>query len=170
MAPLRISAKIAVRGINPYVPVGPQHARRLKPNWRRPLPVVLRIASLPEHQWCTNLMPAGDGSFYLYLHEDMRRVAGARIGDRIRVELQFNADYRGGPTHSMPKWFRDALRDVPLALQNWRRLIPSRKKEILRYFASLKSTAAQARNLHRAMGVLSGQRGRFMARDWQDGQ
>ena len=115
-------------------------------------------------------MPAGNGSFYLYLHEQMRRVAGAGVGDRIRVELQFNADYRGGPADSMPKWFRDALRDVPLALQNWQRLIPSRKKEIVRYFTSLKSAAAQARNLHRAMGVLSGQRGRFMARDWQDGR
>jgi hypothetical protein len=169
MVTLRISAKIAVRGINPYVLVSPQHARRLKPDWRRPLPVILRIAGLPQQRWCTNLMPAGDGSFYLYLHEHMLRAAGARSGDRIRVELQFNAAYRGGPAHSMPRWFRDALRDVPTALQNWQRLVPSRKKEMLRYFASLKSAAAQARNLDRAMGVLSGQRGRFMARDWKDG-
>ena len=114
-------------------------------------------------------MPAGDGSFYLYLHEHMRRAAGAGVGDRIRVELQFNAAYTGGPAHSMPKWFRDALRNVPTAQQNWQRLIPSRKKEILRYFAALKSAAAQVRNLDRAMAVLSGQLGRFMARDWRNG-
>ena len=169
MATLRISATIAVRGINPYVLVSARHARRLQPQWRRPLPVILRIPGFPQHQWCTNLMPTGDGSFYLYLHEHMRRAAGVGVGDRIRVELQFNAAYRGGPAHSMPEWFRNALREVPLAMQNWQRLIPSRKKEILRYFASLKSAPAQARNLHRALGVLSGRSGRFMARDWQDG-
>jgi hypothetical protein len=167
---LRISATIAVRGVNPYVLVSAGRARRLKPRWRRPLPVILRIAGLPRHRWCTNLMPAGDGSFYLYLHEHMRRIATARIGDRIRIELQFNAAYKGGPAHPMPKWFRDALRETPIALQNWRRLIPSRKKEILRYFASLKSAAAQARNLYRVMRVLSGQRERFMARNWERGR
>jgi hypothetical protein len=41
---------------------------------------------------------------------------------------------------------------------------------ILRYFASLKSEAAQARNLDRAMHVLSGQRGRFMAQNWERGR
>jgi hypothetical protein len=170
MVTLRIAARIAVRGVNPYVLIDALQAKRLKPNWHRPLPVVLRIAGLPQHRWLTNLMPAGNGDFYLYLHEHMRRVASAAVGDRIRVELQFNAAYRGGPAHSMPKWFRDALREAPAALQNWRRLIPSRKKEILRYFASLKSAAARARNLDRAMHVLGGQRDRFMARDWEDGR
>jgi hypothetical protein len=169
MVVLRISAKISVRGINPYVLVSAEQARRLKPDWRRALPVILRIAGLPGQHWSTNLMPVGDGSFYLYLHEQMRRAAAAGIGDRIRAELQFNAAYRGGPTHSMPKWFKDALRRAPSALRNWRRLSPSRQKEILRYFASLKSEAAQIRNLDRAMGVLSGRRARFMARSWQHG-
>jgi hypothetical protein len=48
-------------------------------------------------------------------------------------------------------------------------LVPSRQKEILRYFSSLKSDAARARNVDRAMRVLSGQRERFMARSWKDG-
>ena len=166
---VRISATIAVRGINPYVGVSAEQARRLKPDWRRPLPVVLRIATLPQHRWDTNLMPAGDGSFYLYLHGPIRRAAAVGVGDRIRVELQFDAAYRGGPAHPMPKWFRDALRGAPRALKNWQRLIPSRKKEILRYFAALKSPAARARNTARALLVLAGHEGRFMARDWRNG-
>jgi hypothetical protein len=170
MVILRISATIAVRGVNPHLLVSAAQARRLKPDWRRPLPVILRITSLPQHRWHTNLMPAGDGSFYLYLHEHIRRIATAGIGDRIRVELQFDAAYKGGPAHPMPRWFQDALGAAPAALQNWRRLIPSRKKEVLRYFASLKSAAAQARNLERAMRVLSGKRDRFMARTWEHGR
>jgi hypothetical protein len=54
-------------------------------------------------------------------------------------------------------------------MKNWQRLIPSRKKGILRYFAALKSPAARARNITRALFVLSGQEGRFMARDWRNG-
>jgi hypothetical protein len=170
LATLRISARISVRGINPYVLVSAEQAQRLKPDWRRPLPVILRTAKLPRHRWCTNLMPAGDGSFYLYLHEHFRRATRTGVGDRIRVEVRFNAAYKGGPAHPMPKWFQDALRDAPRALQNWGRLNPSRRKEVLRYFASLKSAAAQARNLERAMRVLAGHRDRFMARNWEHGR
>jgi len=54
-------------------------------------------------------------------------------------------------------------------LKNWEALIPSRKKEILRYFVRLKSLEARARNLERALHVLSGRKGRFMARAWDRG-
>jgi len=47
-------------------------------------------------------------------------------------------------------------------------LIPSRQKEILRYFAGLKSAEAQERNLQRAIHVLSGGKARFMARSWNE--
>jgi Bacteriocin-protection, YdeI or OmpD-Associated/Domain of unknown function (DUF1905) len=164
-----LSAVIAVRGINPYVRVTAKKAQRLKADWRKPLPVVLCIAKGLQHRWETNLMPVGDGSFYLYLHGPIRRAAAAAVGDRIRVKLQFNASYRNGPIHTMPSWFLDALRGAPDALRNWQRLIPSRQKEILRYFAALKSPAAQARNVARALVVLSGHAGRFLARDWRDG-
>ena len=46
-------------------------------------------------------------------------------------------------------------------MKNWEALIPSRRKEILRYFARLKSKEARARNLDRALHVLSGRRGRL---------
>ena len=54
-------------------------------------------------------------------------------------------------------------------MKNWEALIPSRRKEILRYFARLKSTEARERNLERALHVLSGRQGRFMARVWNQG-
>jgi len=54
-------------------------------------------------------------------------------------------------------------------MKNWEALIPSRKKEILRYFAPLKSPEARERNLERALYVLSGKKGRFMARAWNQG-
>jgi uncharacterized protein YdeI (YjbR/CyaY-like superfamily) len=69
----------------------------------------------------------------------------------------------------MPKWFKQALDGNPQARKNWTALIPSRKKEILRYFSQLVSVHARVRNLAQVLHVLSGQAGRFMGRDWKDG-
>src|SRR5712692_7705235 len=115
------------------------------------------------------MMPAGDGSFYLYLHGDVRKASGTKVGDRVRVEVGFDARYRNGPQHPMPSCFKAALQKNPQPAKNWEALNPSRKKEILRYFVRLKSPEARARNLERALHVLSGRKGRFMGRGWDRG-
>lgn len=168
---LRFTAAIKIRGINPYVDVSVRRARRLQKNWRKPMPVLVRINGKPAGKpWHINMMPTGSGSFYLYLHNSVREASGTRIGDRVAVELNFNRDYRNGPLHPMPRWFSAALAGNPRAKLNWSRLTPSRRKEILRYFSGLKSGTAQRRNLTRAMAVLSGSPGRFMARSWSNGK
>ena len=163
---MRFSAVIGIRGINPYVAVDAARASRLKDGWRKPLPVLVRINGQPQRPWRINMMPAGDGSFYLYLHETVRKASGTKVGDRVSVEVSFDDAYRAGPAHSMPRWFNVALKANPAAESAWNALTPSRKKEILRYFASLKSPEAKARNLARAMEALSGRQVRFMARSW----
>lgn len=164
-------AVVKIRGINPYVDVSARRAGQLRPNWRKPMPVLVRINGKPARKpWRINMMPAGNGGFYLYLHNSVREASGTRVGDRVTVELDFDHAYRNGPLHSMPRWFSAALRADAEAKLNWSRLAPSRKKEMLRYFAGLKSEAARQRNLARAMRVLSGMPGRFMARDWSRGQ
>jgi hypothetical protein len=163
------SAIIDIRDINPFILVSSSRASAIKPGWRRPLPILLRINGRPAKAWRTNMMPVGDGSFYLYLHGDIRKTSGTAVGDRVRVEIDFDANYKNGPQHSMPRWFKQALAGNPQANKNWIALIPSRKKEILRYFSSLNSPAARARNLAKALHVLSGKTGRFMARAWKNG-
>jgi hypothetical protein len=113
-------------------------------------------------------MPAGDGSFYLYLHESVRKASRSKVRDRVTVDLSFDDTYRSGPAHPLPELFRLALRENAAAKSAWDALIPSRKKEILRYFAMLKSPEAKARNLNRVMQVLSGSKARFMGRTWRD--
>ncbi len=167
---LRFHGVIQIRGINPYVHVSARIASRLKKEWRKPLPVSVRINERPNRPWRINLMPAGDGSFYLYLHESVRKASRSKVGDRVIVDLSFDDTYRSGPAHSMPGWFRVALEANAIANNAWDALIPSRKKEILRYFASLKSAKAKDRNLRRAMQVLSGAEARFMARTWKGGK
>ncbi len=169
MAVLRFAAVIRIRLGNPYIRVSAARAKAVKPVWRKPLPVLVRLNGKPAVPWRINMMPVGNGSFYLYLHADVRDASGTKVGDRVQVELSFDAKYRNGPMHPVPSWFRAALVKNPDAYKNWEALIPSRKKEILRYFSWLKSLEARARNLEKALHVLSGRKGRFMARPWDRG-
>jgi hypothetical protein len=169
MTALSFTAVIKIRGVNPFILVSAMRANAIKPGWRKPLPVLVRINSMPERAWRINMMPVGDGTFYLYLHGDVRKASSADVGDRVRVEIEFDASYRNGPQHPMPAWFKQPLAANPQAMKNWKALIPSRKKEVLRYFARLQSLEARERNLARAIHVLSGEAGRFMARAWKNG-
>jgi hypothetical protein len=167
---LEFVSKILIRGVNPYLRVSASRASSIKPGWRKPMPVRVRINGKPRTPWRVNMMPTGDGSFYLYLHGDIRKTSTTTVGDRVKVEVWFDSAYRNGPMHPMPLWFRAALARAPRAKKAWDSLIPSRKKEILRYFSGLKSDEARVRNLQRALRVLSGESGRFMAREWKDGR
>ncbi len=166
---LRLDTVIKIRGVNPFVGVSSSQANALKPGCRKPLPVLVRINGDSAAAWRTNMMPDGKGNFYLYLHGSMRKTSSTKVGDRIRVEIEFDAAYRNGPQHPLPKWFREALDRNPQATRNWTALIPSRKKEILRYLSKLVSADARLRNQAQALHVLSGQDGRFMGRVWKNG-
>jgi hypothetical protein len=163
---LRFRSRIEINNINPYVLVDANRATRLKKNWRRPMPVRIQVNGKPDTPWRINLMPVGDGTFYLYLHGLVRKAAGADVGDVVSLAIQFDDEYRGGPAHPMPSWFGDELDRNPAAKQGWDDLTPSRQKEILRYFAGLRSPQAQQRNVQRALHVLAGGKARFMARSW----
>lgn len=159
-----------IRDGNPFVPVTAARAAKLQPDWRKSMPVLVTVDGKPDPPWRINLMPAGDGSFYLYLHGIVRKASATGVGDRVKVELEFDEAYRNGPMHPMPKWFQEALDGNAKARRAWNALIPSRQKEILRYFSWLKSDEARTRNMERALRVLSGAPERFMARSWKDGK
>jgi hypothetical protein len=167
MPVLRFRGTIQITGVNPYLHVSAARARALKAPWRRPMPVLVRINGAPRPQpWRTNMMPLGDGSFRLYLQSAVRRASGTGVGDTVRADVRFDTEYRGGPQHPMPLWFRRPLRANRKAWAGWQVLTPSRKKEILRYLAQLKSGAARQRNVARALRALAGQPVRYMARSW----
>ena len=163
------TAVIQIRGVNPFILVSASRANAIRPGWRKPLPVLVRVNGKPANAWRINMMPVGNGSFYLYLHGDIRKASSTAVGDRVCVEIDFDASYRNGPQHPMPRWFKRALAGNPPAMKSWTALSPSRKKEILRYFSGLNSPDARARNLAKALHVLSGETGRFMGRAWKNG-
>lgn len=159
-------AKIELRGINPYVLVSPARAARIKPGWKKPMPVLVQVNGQPDPAWRINMMPAGDGSFYLYLDGVVRKASGTDVGDMVAVSVVFDDEYRSGPQHDMLPEFAARLDENPSAQARWDALTPSLQKEILRYLANLKSDAARQRNLERAIAVLGGAKERFLARDW----
>jgi hypothetical protein len=170
MPALRFKAKIDIYNGNPYVLVSKERAVSLKPGWRKPMPVLVQINGEPAPPWRINLMPMGDGRFYLYLHGDVRKASGTKVGDEVAVDISFDTGYKNGPMHPMPDWFRTPLEENPEAKEAWDALTPSRKKEILRYFSWLKSEEARERNVEKALQGLSGHDGRFMGRSWKDGR
>src|SRR6266404_6166408 len=133
-ARLRFRAPIEINKINPYVLVRADQAARLKRNWRKPMPVRVQVNGKPEVPWRINLMPVGNGDFFLYLHGSVRKESGTGVGDVVSITLTFDDDYEGGPAHPMPPWFGDELARDPDAKTGWADLTPSRRKEILRYF------------------------------------
>ena len=169
MSELKFSAVMEIREGNPYILVNALRATALKKAWRKPMPVIIQINGKPDKPWHINMMPIGDGSFYLYLHGDVRSASETKVGDRVKVKVSFDETYKNGPQHPMPNWFHVGLLENPKAHEAWSALPPSRKKEILRYFAALKSDEARERNLEKAIQVLSGKEDRFMARTWKNG-
>ena len=79
-------AVIEIRGVNPFILVSAPRANDIKPGWRKPLPVLVRINGKPAKAWRINMMPVGNGSFYLYLHGDIRKASRNEVGDRVSVE------------------------------------------------------------------------------------
>lgn len=165
---LRFRAPIEIRGINPYVLVSADKVARLKRDWRKPMPVRVRVNGKPALPWRINLMPVGNGIFYLYLHGQVRTESGTSVGDIVSLTVEFDESYKGGPADPMPVWFGKELRRRSAARRGWDNLPPSRQKEILRYLARLKSPEAQQRNVQRALHVLAGGKARFMGRSWNE--
>lgn len=170
MTRLQFHAPIEIYNGNPYVLISASQAQELHAGWKKPMPVLVQINGQPQPPWRINMMPIGDGTFYLYLHGDVREASQTKVGDRVEVKVEFDTEYMSGPQHPMPEWFAQALAKNPRAQKAWDALIPSRQKEVLRYFSWLKSDEAKKRNLEKALFVLSGNEGRFLARTWKDGK
>lgn len=170
MTKLQFVQVIEIRDGNPYVLVTEQLAQQLRPDWRRPMPVMIQINSKPRKPWHINMIPTGKGSFYLYLHGDVRKASDTKVGDSVTVTVEFDTAYHNGPLTTPPTWFIDTLKTNTTARLNWENLPPSRQKEVVRYFTDLKTEAARERNLKKVIAVLSGDEGRFMARDWKNGK
>jgi len=59
--------------------------------------VSVQVNGKPDTPWRINLMPVGDGDFFLYLHGQVRKASGTSVGDVVSITLAFDDEYKGGP-------------------------------------------------------------------------
>ena len=153
-------AKIEIIGINPFVFVP---AKILKEVFRQAgkdrghIPVCGSVNQKPYKQ---TLVKYG-GDWRLYINTTMLKDSPKRIGETIEVTIQHDPVDRTIRPHPA---FTKALRANTEAKKVFDGLSASRKKEIVRYIAALKTPESVSRNIERAIGFLTGS-GRFVGRD-----
>jgi hypothetical protein len=154
LATVRFLAVIRIEGINPYV--DPPLGTGEKLGGRGVVPVKVSLDGKPFH---ANLMPLGakrtkaaPGKHHrLYLHGVMRKAIGKDVGDRVKVELAFNAKPRLEPMN--PALARKLRKDAK-ARRVFEGFSPSHRKELNRYLNHLKSKEALERNVDKVMRYL----------------
>jgi hypothetical protein len=148
------SATIRLLGVNPYVAVPARERKRIftaAGRERGPIPVRGRIDATPFRQTLVKYQ----GEWRLYLNTPLRRAAGKDVGDRLTVELEFDAAPRKEP---VPTALKRALQFHAGARGAFEALPASRQKEICRYLNGLKTEPTRARNIQMVIAQLSGER------------
>jgi hypothetical protein len=101
------------------------------------------------------------GAWRLYINTFMLKNSPKRIGETLAVTVSFDPSDRA--IHPHPKWTRALERNAE-AKAVFDSLSPSRKHEIVRYIAALKTEESVERNVEKAIDFLLG-KGRFVGRD-----
>lgn len=171
---VKFSQKISIINGNPYVrPPGDVLNTIFKQANKKASPIAIK-GKINGAGFNQSLVRYG-GDWRLYVNTVMAKSANIKfsksiseiVGKVAKIEIEFNSK----PTvYRMVPFLKNAIDKNPVAKKNWRKLIPSRQKEILRYFSWLKSPESKERNLKKVMSVLSGKEERFMARSWKNGK
>jgi hypothetical protein len=173
MSALKFQEKISIINANPYVrlpdnvllAISKQAGKKTSP-----IPIKGKINGAEFQQSLVRYQ----GDWRLYVNIVMAKAARIKfsksiseiVGEVATFEVEFNPEPQ---VYNMVPSLQKALDGNSIAKNNWRRLSPSRQKEILRYFDMLKSDEAKERNLKKVIDILTGKEGRFMARSWKDG-
>lgn len=102
-----------------------------------------------------------DGSWRLYINTSMLKNSPQHIGEIVDITINYDPESR---EIIPPESFIKALNDNQVAKSIFNKLSNSRKKEIIRYLANLKSEESLHKNIKRAINFLHGNE-RFVGRD-----
>ena len=144
----KFKAKIYKVGINPCVDVPSRITSKMEPT-KGFIPVVGKIEG---HDFIQTLVPVKDADYRLYVNGPMMKGAEVSVGDTASFVIEQNFDKKSRAV-AMSKQFRKRLQGENL-VEEFRKLIPSRQKEILRYLGSLKSEDALTRNIDKVVRAL----------------
>jgi hypothetical protein len=122
-----------------------------------PIPITGTVNSVSYKQTLMKFK----GQWRLYINMFMLKNSPERIGETVAVTVAFDPSDRTIRPH--PKWI-EALENNTEAKVVFDSLSPSRKHEIVRYIAALKTEESIDRNVKKAINFLLG-KGRFVGRD-----
>lgn len=156
----KFEAILEIIGINPFVSV-PENILikvfKLAGKDKGHIPITGTINDKPYKQTLIRY----SGAWRLYINTSMLKNSPKRIGEKLKVTITFDPEPR--IVHAPPA-FTAALNKNPEAKFIFNQLPASRKLEIVRYLANLKTTATLAKNITKAINFLLG-RERFVGRD-----
>ncbi|HMQ08867.1 MAG TPA: YdeI/OmpD-associated family protein [Saprospiraceae bacterium] len=144
------TAKLEIIGINPFVFVPEEVLTEIFRQAKRdksPIPIKGAVNGLAYQQ--TLMKYKGD--WRLYVNLAMLKDSPKRIGEEIRVTVQFDPEKREVPMH--PKLTK-ALKENPKARMAFDKLTPSKRLEILRYMSFLKTDESIERNVKKVIANL----------------
>ena len=154
------SAEIDLIGINPFVFVPEEilaYVFKKAKKDKGPIRIKGTINKKPYKQ--TLMKYAGD--WRLYINTTMLKDSPKRIGETIKIDIDFDPEERSVEMHEKLK---TALEKNKSAKNAFECLPPSRRHEIVRYIANLKSEESIAKNVDKAIDFLTG-KGRFVGRE-----
>lgn len=147
------TATLEIIGINPFVFIPKEILDRIFDESGRnksPVPVKGTVNGLEFKQ---NLMKYL-GEWRLYVNLTMLKNSPKRIGEVIEVVLEYDDSDR---SISMHPHLEKAIKESPLATENFENLIPSRRHELVRYINNLKTEASIQRNIEKIIRHLHGE-------------
>ncbi|MCD6012799.1 MAG: hypothetical protein K0Q79_2661 [Flavipsychrobacter sp.] len=148
----KFKAPIKIIGINPYVDVPEKILKDIFKKAGRDkgkFPICGEVNGKPYKQTLVKY----SGEWRLYINTIMLKNSPKRIGEIIEITVQTDTSDRTVKPH--PK-FAKALAASKEAKAVFDKLSPSRRNEIVRYIANLKTEESVERNVNRAISYLLG--------------
>ena len=112
------------------------------------VPVIATVAGITKR---TTLIPAGRGSYRLFIDTAMRKAARADGGEPVGIALRLD---RASREISVPEDFKRALAGVPYARQAFAAATPALRREALRYIEHAKTPETRTRHMANCARVL----------------
>lgn len=155
----KFEAPLKIIGINPYVSLPREVLENIFVQAGREKGFIPVTGSINRKKFKQTLVKYA-GRWRLYINTSMLKGSPKRIGETISISIRYDSSDR---TVETPATLAQALNGNPAAKAVFEKLPPSRKKEISRYIANLKTPESMSRNIEKAIAFLTG-KGRFVGR------
>lgn len=147
------TATLEIIGINPFVFVPEEVLNTIfEKSGRNKSPIPVK-GTVNGKEFKQNLMKYL-GEWRLYVNLIMLKNSPKRIGEIIEVVLEYDDSDRSISIHPQ---LEKAIKESSLATENFGKLIPSRKHELIRYINNLKTEASIQRNIEKIIRHLHGE-------------